>query len=84
MKTGTRVIVAEANAKMWGYKTPAKGIIIGPDPDPLMGRKNLGNPNVFSVKLDQGPSIYECKGINVDRLRLECTCTCTREPMGEA
>ena len=71
MKIGTRVIVNKKNAKVWGYKTPARGIVIGADPDTTNGRDDLSNPNVVSVKLDEGPSIYEYKGVNVGRLTLE-------------
>ena len=71
MKIGTRVIVNEKNAKVWGHKIPATGTVIGPDPSSTMKRDDLSNPNVVSVKLDEGPSIYECKGVHVARLTLE-------------
>lgn len=50
-------------AKIWGYKTPALGVVAGPDPKGI-------NPGVVSVKLDEGPSIFETEGISYKRLEI--------------
>ena len=62
MKTGTRVRIDDRNARAWGYETPAIGTVTGRDPQ-------WGNKNVVTVRLDQvSPSIYETKGVHVERL----------------
>lgn len=64
MEIGTRVEVKKELAETWGYTVPATGTVIGPDPD--------GDcPNIVAVKLDQGWSIFEAKGVNIGRLIVE-------------
>ena len=62
MKTGTRVRIDDRNAREWGYETPAIGTVTGRDPQ-------WRSKNVVTVRLDQvSPSIYETKGVHVERL----------------
>ena len=62
MKTGTRVRIDDRNARAWGYETPAIGTVTGRDPQ-------WRSKNVVTVRLDQvSPSIYDTKGVHVDRL----------------
>ncbi len=64
MKIGTRVQVDLRAASLWGYKTPANGVVIGKDPDE-------NNLDVVTVQLDQGESIFQYKGINISKLMKE-------------
>ena len=59
MKVGTRVMVRDDLAEEWGHEPV--GTIIGGDP-------RGHNPDVVSVKMDDGLSIFETKGVHVNNL----------------
>jgi len=62
MKIGTRAELDKNNAAVWGYKTPALGTVVGPDPM----RRSI---DIVSFKLDEeSPSIYETRGVHIHRL----------------
>jgi len=49
-----------ATTRAWGHAGKT-GVVIGPDP-------SGDNDNVVAVRLDEGPSIFEFKGVNKSHL----------------